>query len=167
MDLLSLEPKSTQNLLPTCFSSLTFITFLHKLYTLAKVGKSSYMLCFDSSESSGILFFSMFICAILPILLPPESCPDPSGSDDLITVQPSKAQSISYFKSCLQNICHWSTAVPPGQICSEASFLCLSMPTSCQMAWEGAGGLDYGHRRTRTMWPVQGPALLVFWGSLQ
>lgn len=65
MDLLSLEPKSTQNLVPTCFSSLTFITFLHKLYTLAKVGKSSYMLCFESSESSRTLLFSMFICAIL------------------------------------------------------------------------------------------------------
>lgn len=39
---------------------------------------------------------------------PPESCPDHSGSyGPLTTIQPSKAQNISYFKSYLQNMGLW------------------------------------------------------------
>lgn len=153
MDFLSLEHKSIQNLAPN-------LSFQLNLHNFPPQTLHSSNMHFDSSEPSGMLFFSMSIS--YQFFYPPESYPDPSRSDGtLASVQPSKTQSIFYFKSCLQSLglrSLWGGSV------LEAYSLYLSAPMSCQMGWEGARGLGYGHGRTRTSWLIQDPALLVLGG---
>lgn len=148
MDCLSLEcRKSVQNLAPMYLSSSIFITFFHKFYTVARLDESSFVhaVHFYSSEPLGMLFSSMFICPSPTNASTSGRCPDPSRSDgSLTTVQLSKAQSISYFKSCLVSL-----KCLRGRSVSEASSLSASQAPGSARCRQHGGICGMSHRGFR------------------